>query len=323
MAHPFCAGLKRVFQRHSPCNNKVLKEGQMTSLQQVLAEADQQKVAVGHFNISDLVALKAVYLAAREVNVPVLVGVSEGERDFIGVHQIAALVRSMREQDGFPIYLNADHTHSIEKACEAAQAGFDLVVFDGSALPFEENVTKTKEAVTEMKEIRPSILVEGEIGFIGSSSSIHDKIPEGLSPMTTPEEASEFVQRTGVDVLAPAVGTMHGMLKSMVAGETKKHVDAARIAAIKRATSRPLTLHGGSGTDDQGFLDAIEAGITIVHINTELRVAWHRGMECALARRPDEVVPYKLLPEVVESVRQVVYARLRLFNTPLDAAQAY
>ncbi len=114
----------------------------MKPLQQILAEADQQNVAVGHFNISDLVALKAVYLAAREVNVPVLVGVSEGERDFIGVHQIAALVRSIREQNGFPIYLNADHTHSIEKAREAAQAGFDLVVFDGSALPFEENVAR-------------------------------------------------------------------------------------------------------------------------------------------------------------------------------------
>ena len=295
----------------------------MKPLQQILAEADQQKVAVGHFNISDLVALKAVYLAARELNVPVLVGVSEGERDFIGVHQIAALVRSIREQDGFPIYLNADHTHSIEKAREAAQAGFDSVVFDCSALPFEENVAKTKQAVAEMKAIHPSILVEGEIGFIGSSSSIHDKIPDNMSPMTTPEQASEFVQRTGVDVLAPAVGNMHGMLKSMVDGKTKKHVDPARIAAIKRATRKPLTLHGGSGTDDQGFLDAIEAGITIVHINTELRVAWRRGMDSALASKPDEVVPYKLLPDVVESVKQVAYSRLRLFNTSLKGAAAH
>jgi fructose-bisphosphate aldolase class II len=293
----------------------------MKGLQQILAEADQQKVAVGHFNISDLVALKAVYSAAREVNVPVIIGVSEGERDFIGVNQIAALVRSIREEKGFPIYLNADHTHSIEKAREAAEAGFDSVVFDGSALPFEENVAKTKQAVIEMRMIHPSIVVEGEIGFIGSSSSIHDKIPENMSPMTTPEQASEFVLRTGVDVLAPAVGNMHGMLKSMVKGETKKHVDTARIAAIKRATGKPLTLHGGSGTNDQGFLDAIEAGITIVHINTELRVAWRRGLESALARKPDEVVPYKLLPDVVESVKEVVYSRLRLFNTSVVPAR--
>src|SRR5580700_4334866 len=136
----------------------------MKPLQQVLAEADQQKTGVGHFNVSDLVALKAVYLAARELNVPVLVGVSEGEREFIGVHQIAALVRSIREQDGFPMYLDADHTHSIEKAREAAQAGFDSVVFDRSALPFEDNVAETKQAVIEMKTIHPSIVVEGEIG---------------------------------------------------------------------------------------------------------------------------------------------------------------
>lgn len=287
----------------------------MKPLQQVLAEADQKRVAVGHLNISDWVALEGVYAAAREVNVPVLVGVSEGERGFIGVHQIAALVRSIREQDGFPMYLNADHTHSIEKAREAARAGFDMVVFDGSALPFEENVTKTRQAVTETKAIHPSIVVEGELGFIGSSSSIHDTIPEDMSPMTTPQQASEFVRRTGVDALAPAVGTMHGMLKSMLRGETKKQVDPARIAAIKRATRIPLTLHGGSGTDDQGFLDAIEAGITIIHINTELRVAWRRGLDAALAKRPDDVVPYKLLPDVVESIKQVVYSRLQLFNT--------
>ena len=289
----------------------------MKPLQQILAEADQQKVALGHFNVSDLVALKAVYAAARELKVPVLIGASEGERDFIGVHQIAALVRAIQEESGFPIYLNADHTHSIEKAREAAQAGFDSVVFDASALPFEENVTKTAQAVKEMKSIRPSIVVEGELGFIGSSSSIHDKIPEGISPMTTPEQASEFVRRTGVDVLAPAVGTMHGMLKSMVQGGVRKYVDPLRIAAIKRAAQKPLTLHGGSGAEDRGFLDAIEAGITIIHINTELRVAWRRGMESALAKQPEEVVPYKLLPDVVEAVKQVVYSRLRLFNRSL------
>src|SRR5579862_8340416 len=139
------------------------EERKMKPLRQILSEADQQKVAVGHFNISDLVALKAVNLAARELNVPVLVGVSEGERDFIGVHQIAALVRSIREESSFPIYLNADHTHSIEKAREAAQAGFDSVVFDCSALPFEENVAKTRQAVAEMKSIQPGIVVEGEL----------------------------------------------------------------------------------------------------------------------------------------------------------------
>jgi fructose-bisphosphate aldolase class II len=291
----------------------------MKTLQQVLAEANEQRVAIGHFNISDLVALKAVYLAAKEVGVPVLVGVSEGERDFIGVHLIAALVRSIREHDGFPVYLNADHTHSVGKAREAAEAGFDMVMFDGSARPFEENVALTAQAVREMKAIHPSIVVEGEIGFIGSSSSIHDGLPEGMSPLTTPEEAREFVARTSVDVLAPAVGTMHGMLKSMVQGQSEKRLNAARIGEIKLATKKPLTLHGGSGTNNQDFLDAIAAGITIIHINTELRIAWRRGLEASLTKNPNEVIPYRLLPDVVESVKHVVQSRLQLFSTRQSA----
>ena len=112
----------------------------MHSLRNLLQEAQGNGVAIGHFNISDLVLLKAVFAAARELNVPVLVGLSEGEREFVGVRQIAAFVRSLREEFDFPIFLNADHTHSLAKGVEAAKAGFDSIVFDLSALPIEENV---------------------------------------------------------------------------------------------------------------------------------------------------------------------------------------
>jgi fructose-bisphosphate aldolase class II len=246
-----------------------------------------------------------------------MVGVSEGEREFVGVRQIAALVGSLREEFDLPIYLNADHTHSLAKAVEAARAGFDAIVFDASALPFEENVRQTKEAVEALKTINPAILVEGEIGDIGTGSVIHDEAPDLSKFLTTPEEAKQFVGFTGVDILAPAVGNMHGMLKSMVRGETRKHLDIERIAAIKSATQVPLTLHGGSGTDDEDLRKAIAAGINIVHINTELRVAWRRGLEDGLAKLPQEVVPYKILPFAVESVKQVVRSRLRLFNSTL------
>jgi fructose-bisphosphate aldolase class II len=117
-----------------------------------------------------------------------------------------------------------------------------------------------------------------------------------------------------VDILAPAVGNMHGMLKSMVEGQTKKHLDIPRIKDIKRATGTFLTLHGGSGTNDEDFRKAIAAGINIVHINTELRVAWRRGLERSLEEHKAEVVPYKLLPVAVDSVEQVAASRLRLFN---------
>jgi len=286
----------------------------MKSLRNLLQEAQQNKRAIGHFNISDLVLVKAVFGAARELNVPVLVGLSEGEREFVGTRPIAAFIRALREEFDYPIYLNADHTHSLAKGIEAAKAGFDSIVFDLSALPFDENIRQTKQAVEALKSINPAMLVEGEIGDIGTGSEIHDKAPDLTKGLSTPAEAKQFVDSTGVDILAPAVGNMHGMLKSMVEGQTKKHLQIDRIAAIKQATGTFLTLHGGSGTDDADFLKAIAAGIDIVHINTELRVAWRRGLEEGLAKHPEEVVPYKILPSAIASVQQVVASRLKLFN---------
>jgi ketose-bisphosphate aldolase len=285
------------------------------TLRNVLQDAQQSGVAVGHFNISDWVLLKAVVEAARALGVPVLVGASEGEREFLGVRQIGAVVRSLREEYSFPIFLNADHTHSLQGALDAAHAGFDAITFDLSALPFEQNVRDTRAAVTALKSINPDILVEGEIGDIGTGSEIHSSAPDLSKFLTKPEEAKVFVESAGVDILAPAVGNMHGMLESMVQGQTHKHLDIQRIADIKMASGAFLTLHGGSGTEDADFRRAIAAGINVIHINTELRVAWRRGLEAGLAQHPGEVAPYKILPSAVDAVNLVVTSRLRLFNS--------
>jgi len=286
----------------------------MRRLIEVLKEAQGKQTAVGHFNFSELVAFKAVVDAARKLKVPVMVGVSEGERDFVGVRQACALVASVRDETGLEIFLNADHTHSIQRAEEAARAGFDEIIFDGSSMPLEQNVEQTKKAVEAIKSINPAIVVEGEVGYIGTSSSILEKVPEGLGALTTPAEAREFVAATGVDVLAPAVGNMHGLLQSMVAGTAQKRLDIGRIEEIAKAAGALMTLHGGSGTNDGDFQKAIKAGITIVHVNTELRLAWRRGMDAALGASAGEVVPYKILPPVVRGVSEVVEKRLRLFN---------
>jgi fructose-bisphosphate aldolase class II len=286
----------------------------MYALREVLAQAQAAGAAIGHFNVADLVLLKAVFASARELKVPVLVGASEGEREFIGTRQLAALVRSLREEFDFPIFLNADHTHSLAKAVDAVKAGFDAVVFDLSELPFEQNVRQTREAVEALKAINPSVLVEGEIGDIGTGSEIHERAPDLSRGLTTPDDARRFVESTGVDILAPAVGNMHGMLESMVHGDTRKRLDIERIRHIKAAARVLLTLHGGSGTDDNDLRSAIAAGVNIVHINTELRVAWRRGLEDGLANRPDEVVPYKILPAAVDAVKKVVGSRLKLFG---------
>jgi len=284
------------------------------TLREALQDAGNRHVALGHFNFSDLVVLKAVSDVARQLKLPVVVGVSEGEREWVGVRQAAALVKSIRDQYEWPIFLNADHTHSLEKSDEAARAGFDLIVFDRSNLSFDENVKQTKQAVESAKSIHPGILVEGEIGWIGASSTIHDSVPKDLSPLTTPQEAKQFVDATRVDLLAPALGTMHGMLKSMISGKENKHLNIPRIAEIKAATGIFLTLHGGSGTETDEFVQGIHAGLNLIHINTELRVAWRRGLEQTLAQKPDEVTPYHLLPGAYQAVSEVVKSRLQTFS---------
>jgi len=285
----------------------------MRVLREVLEEAGKRRVAVGHFNFSELVVLKAAAEAASELGVPVVMGVSESERDFLGVREAVALVDTLRQATGLEIFLNADHTHSLAKAEEAARAGFDMVVFDLSDKPLEENIAETIRAVDALKSIRPSILVEGEVGYVGSGSEIHEKRPDNIR-LTEPEEAREFVAKTKVDLLSPSVGTTHGMLPSMIRGTEHKRLDIQRIAAIKKIAEVPLTLHGGSATDDQDFRQAIAAGIAMIHINTELRVAWRRGLEEALGKEAGSLAPYKVLPDVVRQVKAVMVRRLALFN---------
>ncbi len=154
-------------------------------------------------------------------------------------------------------------------------------------------------------------------GALKPASAVHGEAPADLAPLTTPEDARRFVEATGVDALAPAVGTMHGLLRPMLRGEAEKRLDVPRIAAIARATPAFLTLHGGSGTNPDDVRRAVAAGITIVHVSTELRVAWRGGLEGALARDPDEIAPYRLLSPAVDAVRRVVRAKLQPLRASL------
>lgn len=286
----------------------------MQTLRDVLRETEEKKIAVGHFNISDLTALRAITDAARELELPVMIGVSEGEREWIGVKEVAAAVRVIREETGRPVFLNADHTKSLEHAVAAAEAGFDEVIVDFSNLPFEENLKQTKEAVARLRAINPELVIEGEIGYIGTSSEILEAKPENMF-LTTPEEAARFVAETGIDVLAPSVGNMHGLLASMLKGQEFKRLDIPRIQEIKNATHGAyLTLHGGSGTADEDFALAVKGGMNIVHVNTEIRLAWRKGVEGALQASPDEVAPYKLMKPAYDGIKEVVLRRLKLFS---------
>ncbi|MEQ1561233.1 MAG: class II fructose-bisphosphate aldolase [Nitrospira sp.] len=286
----------------------------MKTLRQSVAEAREKKVAVGHFNISNIEGLWGVFRAAQSLDVPVLLGVSEGERDFIGVKQVASLVKSLRDEFDYPVYLNADHTYSFDRVKEAIDAGFDSVIIDGAKLSFEENVKLAKQCVEYARNCGREVLVEGELGFIGQSSKILDEIPEGVmldeSSLTDPAKAKEFVDLTGLDMLAPAVGNFHGMLR----GGVDPKLNIERIKAISLSTGVPLVLHGGSGNSEDDFRQAIANGVSVVHINTEIRVAYKQGVMKGFAENPDEVAPYKFLKPSVKAVQDVVEWKLRLFN---------
>lgn len=284
------------------------------SLKEYVLEAEENGIAVGHFNISNLEGVKAIVEAVTELKVPVIIGVSEGERSFVGVEEISAIVKVEREKTGLPIFLNADHTHSFEAAKKAMDAGFDSITADGSKLSLEENIKYVKSCAEYALTKEKSILIECELGYIGASSEVHVEIPKDIAfdenSLTHPDDAVRLVRETGAFMIAPAVGNMHGMVG--VGMDPKLNIK--RIEEIRNATGVPLVLHGASGNSDEDVRSAIKAGCAVVHVNTELRVAFRDGLEDGLESNPDEVAAYKYELDAVESMKKVVVDKLKLFN---------
>ena len=283
------------------------------NLREHINEAKKNHVAIGHFNVSTLDGIWAVADAAQELKLPVIIGVSEGERDYVGVHQAAAIVKSIREERGQEIFLNADHTYSFDRVKEAIDAGFDAAIFDGAQLSFEENVAQAKKCVEYARASGRDVLIEGELGFIGTSSKILDAIPDGAvvgdAAMTKPDVAAEFVKQTGVDLLAPAVGNIHGVVKG---GDPALNVE--RVGEISAAIGIPMVLHGASGNSADDIRGTIKAGVAIVHVNTELRIAYRSGLLKAFTEHPDELSPYKYLKSAKLAMQKVVEEKLRIVS---------
>ncbi len=272
----------------------------------------EEKWALGHFNFSEDEALRAIVESAVELKTPIFVGTSEGERKHIGLKQAVNLVKAFREEFGIPIFLNADHHKSFDAVKEAVDAGYDAILADFSALPFEENVKMTKQSVEYAKSKNPDIIVEGELGYVRGESKIQKEIIE-IKPedLTKPEEAGRFVRETGIDMLAPVVGNIHG-----IAANVPK-LDFERIAAIKAVVGENvyLVLHGGSGMSESDFKSAIEAGISMVHINTEIRIAFTEAIKKAINEMPEETTPYKILTPSVEAMKKVIEEKLKIFGS--------
>lgn len=278
------------------------------NLKDYLNKALKESWALPHFNISDAVTLRGICEATKELGSPLMIGTSEGEREFIGSKQAVALISAFREEYDIPIFLNADHHKSTGLAQEAIDAGYDSVHIDLSVAKLEENIAGTKEVV----EHADGVSVEGEVGYlVTESSKIYKEIieipPESL---TKPEEAERFVKETGVDRFAPAVGNLHG-----IAANVKK-LDISRIESIRAVIGETaMVLHGGSGTPDNQIKEAIKAGINNVHINTELRVAYSGALRKFLAEHPDETTTYKFFAPVIEAVKQKAAEKIKLFGS--------
>jgi len=267
--------------------------------------------ALGAFNFCNAEILRAIAEAAVELKTPVIVSTSQGEGVFLGFKQARSLVNAWQEQLGLDLILHLDHGKSLDIVKTAIDAGYDSVHFDGSGLSFAENVKLMRQVVEYAKQ-KNSIMVEGELGYLRGASAPGQKVIIKKKDLTNPAMANKFIQETGIDSLAVAIGNIHGIAQ----GGQDPHLDLARLSEIQQvvANSAFLVLHGGSGIPDKDVKQAIKSGIVKINVNTELRVAYVNALRKFLQDNPHETTPYKVMEPVVAAIKQVVTSKIRLFN---------
>lgn len=282
------------------------------TLSQILKRALREGWAVPHFNVSNLEQLKGIVQAALKLKSPLMVGASEGERDFMGLREVVALIAAYKKDLNIPIFLNADHSKSVETAKAAIDAGFDSIHIDLSKKSFEENMRGTREVVAYAKKMRPGTSVEGELGYLVTDSSkiYKEKIVVDSSTFTKPEEATRFVEETGVDRFAPAVGNLHGI------SANRPRLDYKLISELRRALPDrvAMVLHGGSGNAPAVFRKVIGLGFGNIHISTELRLSYAKSLQKSVRSDAEEVAPYKIMAPVVSAVAKKAEEFIKIFK---------
>lgn len=251
-----------------------------------------------HFNVSTLEQILAYSWLSQELDTWIFIGVSEGERNYLGTERVKRLIDFEKEK-GAKILLNADHCKSLESAQEAVLAGYDSITFDMSHLSLEENIKLTKNFVSWAKNKNEKIFVEGELGYIrGKSEILRERVEITKDDLTNPEEAKFYIENTKVDALAIAIGNLHGI--SLI---SQPVLDFERLKEIRNKVNVFLVLHGGSGIKIDDLKRLVDEGINIVHINTELRVVWRESLEKALNDNPEIYTPYEILSEVILNLK--------------------
>lgn len=276
--------------------------------------AKKGRYALGAFNLDNQETLKAVVFAAKAKQAPVLVEVSKGEADALGLDNVRDMVDNYKADHGVEMYINLDHSPTVEDAIAGITAGFECIHIDISQADHgatdKEIISQTKEVVRAAK--LTGAIVEAEPHYFGGSSNLHtEKIDyqEIRKTFSTPEGAKAFVEETGIDTFAAAIGNLHGHYP------VPKVLDLDLLKEIRAAIDCNISLHGGSGTPGHYFIEAVKIGVTKVNINSDMRIAYRETLEKVLQDNPTEFAVVKLMDKVIDAVQKVVEAKINTFNS--------
>lgn len=280
----------------------------------LMDRARQEKFAVGAFNLDNQETLIAVVRAAKVTNSPVLVEVSQGEVDAIGISNVRDMVDNYKREFGVEMYINLDHSPSVESAIAGIDAGFEFIHIDVSQANHdasdEEIINATRAVVAHANFT--GAMVESEPHYFGGSSNVHTEkfdFDEIKKTFSTPEGAMHFVDATGIDTYAAAIGNLHGSYP------IPKVLDLELLDNIRSAISCNISLHGGSGTPGHYFEEAVKIGVQKININSDMRKAYRDTLEKVLADNKTEYAVVKLMDQVISAVQEVVESKIALFNS--------
>ena len=278
----------------------------LVSVDYLLAKAEEQGYAVGAFNCNNMEIVQAIVAAAEAEKSPVIIQASQGAIKYAGLNYIVKLVEVAAESVSVPVALHLDHGTDFQQVIKCIRYGFSSVMIDGSKLPLKENIALTKKVVEIASPL--GISVEAELGKIGGTED-DSTVSEREAMLTDPQEAKIFVEETGVGSLAVAIGTAHGPYKG------KPELDFERLKKIRELVQIPIVLHGSSCVPDEDIRRAIELGVRKINIDTNIRQAFMQGVKDALAQKPDEIDPRKVLGPARERMTEIVREKIRLFGS--------
>lgn len=285
-----------------------------TRARHLMQRSRQQGFAVGAFNIDNQETLIAVCNAAQKLQSPVLVEVSDGEVKALGLENIRDMVDNYRAEYGIEMYINLDHSPNVEDCKRAIDCGYEFIHIDISQANHdastEEIIDKTKQVVEYARFT--GALVESEPHYFGGSSNLHEEAidyDEIRKTFSTPEGAADFIDKTGIDTFAAAIGNLHGKYP------VPKQLDLELLKAIREAIPSQISLHGGSGTPLHYFEEAAKIGVSKININSDMRYVFRKTLEKVLADNPDEYAVVKLMPQVYTAVQTVVEEKILAFGS--------